>query len=412
MAIAGIEGLAQGFMQGMAIKRQNDRQDVLDAQNLERFGMDKERFATQQAASAFDLQNAQTNAANAAIDRTRVLGIQKKGDEFEANLGRIFGAGAPENQLMELEKVHQANGVKGAWARDPKTGGLAKSADGKFQWVNEGGSTENVTLEDSIGRYIAKVDPKGEFTRKRTQQDELAKEGREAKRSDAIAARDDKYATKRLYTADAIADGNVKPEKETPLSAADFKSFFGEDYEIGTDANGLPKMGNRINRALQNRFLTWTSVNKRKATMSVYQDWVANDPAAQSLASPNKDIDMNGKGVLKGFSVTGLEEVNKADMDDRSPLVVGNQGAVPKSLTIPRPVPTVSYENMPIKSVTKTATKQGRGGGRYTYQEVLATRDMPVPPEGFKRKSLSERDPNFNVFVSNNYQDQDLKEHG
>ena len=412
MAIAGIEGLAQGFMQGMAIKRQNDRQDVLDAQNLERFGMDKERFATQQAASAFELQNAQTNAANAAIDRTRALGIQKKGDDFEANLGRIFGAGAPENQLMELEKVHQANGVKGAFARDPKTGGLAKSADGKFQWVNEGGTTENVTLEDSIGRYIAKVDPKGEFTRKRTQQDELAKEGREAKRSDAIAARDDKYATKRLYTADAIADGNVKPEKETPLSAADFKSFFGEDYEIGTDANGLPKMGNRINRALQNRFLTWTSVNKRKATMSAYQDWVANDPAAQSLASPNKDIDMNGKGVLKGFSVTGLEEVNKADMDDRSPLVVGNQGAVPKSLTIPRPVPTVSYENMPIKSVTKTATKQGRGGGRYTYQEVLATRDMPVPPEGFKRKSLSERDPNFNVFVSNNYQDQDLNNNG
>ena len=83
MAIAGIEGLAQGFMQGMAIKRQNDRQDVLDAQNLERFGMDKERFATQQAASAFDLQNAQTNAANAAMDRTRALGIQKKGDDFE-----------------------------------------------------------------------------------------------------------------------------------------------------------------------------------------------------------------------------------------------------------------------------------------------------------------------------------------
>ncbi len=328
MAIAGIEGLAQGFMQGMAIKRQNDRQDVLDAQNLERFGMDKERFATQQAASAFELQNAQTNAANAAMDRTRALGIQKKGDDFEANLGRIFGAGAPENQLMELEKVHQASGVKGAFARDPKTGGLAKSADGKFQWVNEGGTTESVTLEDSIGRYIAKVDPKGEFTRKRTQQDELAKEGREAKRSDAIAARDDKYATKRLYTADSIADGNVKPEKETPLSAADFKSFFGEDYEIGTDANGLTKMGNRINRALQNRFLTWASVNKRKATMSAYQDWVANDPAAQSLASPNKDIDMNGKGVLKGVPVIGLEgESGAIELNDRQPVSVEKPSA-------------------------------------------------------------------------------------
>jgi len=215
MAIAGIEGLAQGFMQGMAIKRQNDRQDVLDAQNLERFGMDKERFATQQAASAFELQNAQTNAANAAMDRTRTLGIQKKNDDYEANLGRILGAGTPEGELVELEKIRQGSGVKGAFARDPKTGGLAKNADGTFQWVKEGGSTENVTLEDSIGRYIAEVDPKGEFIRKRTQQDELAKEGREAKRSDAIAARDDKYATKRLYTADAIADGNVNRKRNS-----------------------------------------------------------------------------------------------------------------------------------------------------------------------------------------------------
>ena len=409
MAIAGIEGLAQGFMQGMALKRQNDRQDVLDAQNLEKFGMAKERFATQQAASAFDLQNAQTNAANAAIDRTRALGIQAKGDAFEANLGKILGAGTPEGELMELEKIYQTDGVKGAWARDPKTGGLAKNTDGTIKWVNEDGTSYDALPENALGAYIGKVDPKGEYARRVKSKDELAKEDREAKRSDAIAKRDHKYAVDRLYVADSITDGN---EKETPLSAADFKSLFGEDYEIGKDANGLPKMGNHINRALQNRFLTWASVNKRKATMSVYQDWVANDPAAQSLASPNKDIDMNGKGVLKDFSVTGLEEVNKADMDNRPPLVLGNQGAVPKSLTIPRPVPTVSYENMPIKSVTKTATKQGRGGGSYTYQEVLSTRDMPVPPEGFKRKSLSERDPNFNVFVSNNYQDQDLNNNG
>ena len=168
MAIAGIEGLAQGLIQGMALKRQNDRQELLDARDAEKFGMDKERFATQQAASAFDLQNAQTNAANAAIDRKRVLGIQKKNDDFEANLGRILGAGTPEGELMELEKVHQGSGVKGAWARDPKTGGLAKSADGKFRWVNEDGTAYDAKPEDAIGRYIAKVDPKGEFTRKRT----------------------------------------------------------------------------------------------------------------------------------------------------------------------------------------------------------------------------------------------------
>lgn len=426
MAIAGIEGLAQGFMQGMAIKRQNDRQDVLDAQNLEKFGMDKERFATQQAASAFDLKNAQTNAANAATDRVRSLSIQKKGDEFEANLGRIFGAGAPENQLMELEKVHQANGVKGAFARDQKTGGLAKSADGKFQWVNEGGSTENVTLEDSIGRYIAKVDPKGEFTRKRTQQDELAKEEREAKRSDAIAARDDKYATKRLYTADAIADGNVKPEKETPLSAADFKSFFGEDYEISTDANGLTKMGNRINRALQNRFLTWASVNKRKATMSAYQDWVANDPAAQSLSLNNKNQDIIGAGVLKGYAAPDTSGGAGVDVSDVQKLNLGNQGAAqpvsgaPKALTV-NPTSATSNqqdatptEESIAKPVTRTqvvSKRQGRDGRMSSpktivYQEIQGKFRDPIP-DGFKRKKApfgtDIRTPEYNVFVSKNY---------
>ncbi len=416
MAIAGIEGLAQGFMQGMAIKRQNDRQDVLDAQNLERFGMDKERFATQQAASAFDLQNAQTNAANAATDRTRALGIQKKGDDFEANLGRIFGAGAPENQLMELEKVHQANGVKGTFARDPKTGGLAKNADGTFSWVNEGGTTENVTLEDSIGRYIAKVDPKGEFTRKRTQQDELAKEGRKEKTTIAAEGR----AAKTAATVAATLHSYRMSEKAQELLAAklakadatldskDLATFFSVPITV-TDADGKIKISQQVNQENFTNYLQWTKKNKVGMTTNSFRDWRAEMPSSgttDTTASGTDTYDSKSQGKL---TVTGGldKESGAVDMSGRSKL--GSQGAaqpaVPKSLTIPRPVPTVSYENMPIKSVTKTATKQGRGGGRYTYQEVLATRDMPVPPEGFKRKSLSERDPNFNVFVSNNYQD-------
>ena len=304
MAIAGIEGLAQGFMQGMAIKRQNDRQDVLDAQNLEKFGMDKERFATQQAASAFDLQNAQTNAANAATDRTRALGIQKKGDDFDANLSKILGAGSPEGELIELEKIYKTDGVKGAWARDPKTGGLAKNTDGTIKWVNEDGTSYDALPENALGAYIGKVDPKGEYARRVKSKDELAKEDREAKRSDAIAKRDHKYAVDRLYTADSIADGNVKPEKETPLSASDLKSLFGEDYETGKDANGLPKMGNRINRQLQNKFLAWASVNKRKATMSAYQDWVSIGNQGQ----PQPKQDKNSGNV-----VTWLKSRNISD---------------------------------------------------------------------------------------------------
>ena len=343
MAIAGIEGLAQGFMQGMAIKRQNDRQDVLDAQNLEKFRMDKERFATQQAASALELQNAQTNAANAAIDRTRALGIQKKGDEFEANLGRIFGAGAPENQLMELEKVHQANGVKGAFARDPKTGGLAKSADGKFQWVNEGGSTENVTLEDSIGRYIAKVDPKGEFTRKRTQQDELAKEGREEKRTIAAeerAAKTAKEKDERDYQ-QALALENVRTEniikaakaKGTLKDPKDYMSKLSQQvfYDVQETIDPYTKAKTYskpiFNQAKYNNFVLFAHKNDINPDDAAYRLWVSIGNQGQPQGqNTNETYKSNSLGDL---TVTGGLDKQSAgvDVSDAPKLNLGNQGA-------------------------------------------------------------------------------------
>ena len=432
MAIAGIEGLAQGLIQGMALKRQNDRQELLDARDTERFGMDKERFATQQAASAFDLQNAQTNAANAAIDRTRALGIQKKGDEFEANLGRILSAGSPEGELVELEKVHQGSGVKGAWARDPKTGGLAKNADGTFKWVNEDGTAYDAKPEDAIGRYIAKVDPKGEFTRKRTQQDELAKEGRKEKTTIAAeerAAKIDaaKASTQHGYKIGEIKETgrqsrlNVKPEKETPYSATDLKALFTEEYEVGTDANGLPKMGSRINRQLQNRFLIWATNNGKKASPLTYQLWVANDPAAQSLSLNNKNQNVIGAGVLKGYTApdtSGGAGVDVSDFNSANQVNAGGNPQKPTGLSIPKVTATATYdkmqrlsenmrspdyqkytESMPNEIPVEAAQKTDMDGG--LYYELLASKKYPSPPDGFMRKSNNYRSPDYNVFVSN-----------
>ena len=420
MAIAGIEGLAQGFMQGMAIKRQNDRQDVLDAQNLERFSMDKERFATQQAASAFDLQNAQTNAANAATDRIRTLGIQKKGDEFEANLGRIFGAGAPENQLMELEKVHQANGVKGAFARDPKTGGLAKSADGKFQWVNEGGTTESVTLEDSIGRYIAKVDPKGEFTRKRTQQDELAKEDREEKRTIAAEERAAKTAKEKderdyqqavklenLKARNAITELERKGALKVPkdyLSKLYQQSFFEVQETIDPHTKEKKLSKPIFNQAKYDQFTLFAHQNNINPDDTAYRLWrkYVNEGSSQAGSTATSGTDTydstsQGKLVAKGLDKQSAE----VSVDDAPPLVLGNQGAAQPA----SPVSGLTVKPQVIESITKTGFKPGRGGGKYTYQEVLATKDMRSPPSGFKRKNDSPRSGDYNVFVSNNYQD-------
>lgn len=414
MAIAGIEGLAQGFMQGMAIKRQNDRQDVLDAQNLERFSMDKERFATQQAASAFDLQNAQTNAANAATDRIRTLGIQKKNDDHEANLGRILGAGTPEGELVELEKIRQGSGVKGAFARDPKTGGLAKNADGTFQWVNEGGSTENVTLEDSIGRYIAEVDPKGEFIRKRTQQDELAKEDRQEKRKIAAEERaaitaKETAATLHSYrmsekAQELIAAKLAKAEaRDAELDAKDITTLFSVPITV-TDADGKIKISQQVDQKQVTDYMKWTKKNKVRMTPTTFRDWRAEIPSSGTTDTTTSGTDTydspsQGKLVAKGLDKQSAE----VSVDDAPPLVLGNQGAAqPASpvsgLTIPRPVPTATYEVPPPIGATRIGNP--RIG---TFYRVNQSKDMPVPPDGFKRLSVNPRSPDFNVFVSENY---------
>ncbi len=176
MAIAGIEGLAQGFMQGMALKRQNDRQDVLDAQNLERFGMDKERFATQQAASAFDLQNAQTNAANAATDRTRNLRIQADQDAFDVKMKRLLSTGDDNlATLAEVEKVHIEDGVKGAFQRDPKTGVILTDEKGFGTWISADGSPPQKHTGDSARKlFFTKQYPKEAMTRELNNADTIA----------------------------------------------------------------------------------------------------------------------------------------------------------------------------------------------------------------------------------------------
>jgi hypothetical protein len=372
MAIAGIEGLAQGFMQGMALKRQNDRQDVLDAQNLEKFGMDKERFATQQAASAFELQNAQTNAANAAIDRTRALGIQKKGDDFEANLGRIFGAGTPEGELMELEKVHQASGVKGAFARDPKTGGLAKSADGKFQWVNEGGTTESVTLEDSIGRYIAKFDPKAEYARRVKNSDEAASDARKEKTTIAAEERAAKTAATVAATLHSYRMSEKAQEllaaklaraeaKDAELDAKDITTLFSVPITV-TDADGKIKISQQVDQKQVTDYMKWTKKNKVRMTPTTFRDWRAEIPSSGTTdttasGTDTYDSTSQGKLVAKGLD----PEVDAVDVSGIAPVVVEKPSAVksstskpstPKGLTVPRP----SSSSTPVKPTGNAGT--------------------------------------------------------
>jgi len=235
MAIAGIEGLAQGFMQGMALKRQNDRQDVLDAQNLEKFGMDKERFATQQAASAFELQNAQTDAANAAIDRKRTLAIQANQDAFDVKMKRLLSTGDDNlATLAEVEKVHHEDGVKGAFQRDPKTGVILTDEKGFATWINADGSPPQKHTGDSARKlFFAKQYPKDAMTREINNADTIAKEGREAK----IAKEKDERDHQQSVELEGIKASNVikgLKARSALKNPKDYLSKFSMEYFYDT----------------------------------------------------------------------------------------------------------------------------------------------------------------------------------
>ena len=351
MAIAGIEGLAQGFMQGMALKRQNDRQDVLDAQNLERFGMDKERFATQQAASAFDLQNAQTNAANAATDRTRNLRIQADQDAFDVKMKRLLSTGDDNlATLAEVEKVHIEDGVKGAFQRDPKTGVILTDEKGFATWINADGSPPQKHTGDSARKlFFTKQYPKEAMTRELNNADTIAGENR--KEETTIAA--EERAAKTAVTVAATLHSYRMSEKAQELLAAKLARAEAKDAELDakdittlfsvpitvTDADGKIKISQQVNQENLTNYLQWTKKNKVRMTPTTFRDWRAEIPSSGTTdttasGTDTYDSPSQGKLVAKGSDKQSAE----VSVDDAPPLVLGNQGAAqPASPVSPSP---------------------------------------------------------------------------
>jgi len=357
MAIAGIEGLAQGFMQGMALKRQNDRQDVLDAQNLERFSMDKERFATQQAASAFDLQNAQTNAANAATDRTRNLGIQANQDAFDVKMKRLLSTGDDNlATLAEVEKIHIEDGVKGAFQRDPKTGVILTDAKGVATWINADGSPPQKHTGDSARKlFFAKQYPKDAMTREITNADTIAKEDREEKTTIAAEERAAKTAKEKdaLNHSQAMElarlnnnarDGNIKLQldyKDKQAKAAEIELFtphvetarriFGNKKITGEQLAATVKATTK-EKFIKSGIDTFDLANKkltpeqRKEAHTIITQFGDTLYGTGSTATSGTDTyDSKSQGKLVPIGLEG--EAGEIQVDDAPPLVLGGQGA-------------------------------------------------------------------------------------
>ena len=451
MAIAGIEGLAQGLIQGMALKRQNDRQELLDARDTERFGMDKERFATQQAASAFELQNAQTNAANAAMDRTRNLRIQANQDAFDVKMKRLLSTGDDNlATLAEVEKVHIEDGVKGAFQRDPKTGVILTDEKGFATWINADGSPPQKHTGDSARKlFFEKQYPKETMERSIKTTEEIAKEGRDVTNSilkgapkiasDERINRADNASRERQITLQL--QYRTKQEKDAAISA--FSPYISSARQIlrnnKLSAEDLHNMKRDLTKDgfIQEGIRSFNAANATKKLtpeqIKAAQKEVTSLADALYGAAGATDATTSGTDTYKSNSlgdltVTGGLDKQSAgvDVSDVQKLNLGNQGAAqpvsgaPKALTVNPTSATSNQQNATpteesiAKPVTRTQVvlkRQGRDGRMFppktiVYQEIQGKFRDPIP-DGFKRKKspfgTDARKPEYNVFVSKNY---------
>ena len=84
----GIENLATGFLQGLNARKQQERQDVIDQREAERFDMQKAQFADQQAANQLSMKTNQFQLGQAQKQQIekKSYNQQQDGLTFEKSL--------------------------------------------------------------------------------------------------------------------------------------------------------------------------------------------------------------------------------------------------------------------------------------------------------------------------------------
>lgn len=187
----GIENLATGFLQGLNAKKQQERQDVLDQREAERFDMQKQQFAGQQAANALSLKTNQFQLGQAqkTADRDDITWNQQQDEinrkkAFESDLRTIFALekeGNTEGLAKFLTEKNKALGIKGDFERDYVTGkgALKLDKDGKAVFVHEDGTRTVYDMDDYGADFVAKFDPVTAISNKQKIAAEIAKEKRD-----------------------------------------------------------------------------------------------------------------------------------------------------------------------------------------------------------------------------------------
>ena len=190
----GIENLATGFLQGLNARKQQDRQDVIDQREAERFDMQKAQFADNQAANQLSMKTNQfqLEQVKKTADRGDITWNQQQDEinrkkAFESDLRTIYSLekeGNTEGLAKFLTEKNKTLGIKGDFERDYVTGkgALKLDANGNAVFVHEDGSRTTYDMDDYGADFVAKFDPVTAISNKQKTAAEIAKEDREFKR--------------------------------------------------------------------------------------------------------------------------------------------------------------------------------------------------------------------------------------
>ena len=191
MAIpVGIENLATGFLQGLNAKKQQERQDVIDQREAERFDMQKAQFADNQAANQLSMKTNQfqLNQAQKTAGRDDITWNQQQDEinrkkAFESDLRTIYALeteGNTEGLANFLTQKNKTLGIEGDFERDYVTGkgALKLDKDGKAVFVHKDGTRTVYDMDDYGADFVAKFDPVTAISNKQKTAAEIAKEDR------------------------------------------------------------------------------------------------------------------------------------------------------------------------------------------------------------------------------------------
>jgi predicted CopG family antitoxin len=355
----GIENLATGFLQGLNARKQQERQDVIDQREAERFDMQKEQFAEQQAANQLSLKTNQFQLGQAQAKAEREKILQEKEDNFRKQwegFARPFAMGNDQEGYNALEKTYNDVGYmgKGAFKRDAQ-GNVLLDDKGNITFLTYGAdgkpTSKSLNKDKMIEGFINSYDPLKHWEHEQKTAEEIAKEDRlfkkEVKLVGLNAANAERLARlqksltpprKEVFDGEdgtyvinaetGIPTPVVNPSTGKPLvSNKDGKKDFSdnllslfEKVETTTDKYGGNIKQTKVKDVEKiNEFVLWANENNEPLTFSGYSKWVsskAKKPQVDGLNAASQQLKI--VNYLKGQNITTQEQAAKSIKELRS----------------------------------------------------------------------------------------------